>query len=281
MIRVLKPGFYTTVRDLGRMGWQQFGVPVSGAMDMRALKVANSLLGNKTEAAVLEMTMSGPKLEILESTAICISGGHMSPKLNDSTIKNDSLIEVSKGDILSFGKLVSGFRSYLAVSGGFITESVMGSRSMYPRITEQIQIKKGDELKISKNNISNKKKFSSVKIDTDYLKSNVIEVFKGPEFHQLSKAQKERLFSKDFSISKENNRMAYQLKETLDNALPSIITSLVMPGTVQLTPSGKLIILMRDCQTTGGYPRVLQLSEQAIDVLAQKFIGNSVCFKLK
>ena len=112
MLKVLKPGFYTTVQDLGRVGCQQFGVPVSGTMDMRALKVANSLLGNTDEAAVLEITMSGPKIEFLASTSICISGGNMSPKLNDSSIKNDSLISVSKGDILSFGKLVSGFSIY-------------------------------------------------------------------------------------------------------------------------------------------------------------------------
>jgi allophanate hydrolase subunit 2 len=75
--------------------------------------------------------------------------------------------------------------------------------------------------------------------------------------------------------------MAYQLVETLTNTLKPIITSLVLPGTVQLTPSGKLIVLMRDCQATGGYPRVLQLSESAINILAQKFTGNIIHFKIK
>ena len=74
--------------------------------------------------------------------------------------------------------------------------------------------------------------------------------------------------------------MAYQLKEPLENELTSIITSLVLPGTVQLTPSGKLIILMRDCQTTGGYPRILQLSEDSINRLAQKFTGDKINFIL-
>ena len=86
--------------------------------------------------------------------------------------------------------------------------------------------------------------------------------------------------SKSFTISKENNRMAYQLEETLENDLKPIITSLVMPGTVQLTPSGKLIALMRDCQTTGGYPRVLQFSEKSICILSQKSTGNKVKFRL-
>ena len=74
--------------------------------------------------------------------------------------------------------------------------------------------------------------------------------------------------------------MAYQLEETLDNSLEPIITSLVLPGTVQLTPSGKLIVLMRDCQTTGGYPRVLQLKESSINILSQKFTNAKVRFKL-
>ena len=224
--------------------------------------------------------MSGPKIEFLVSTSICISGAFMSPTLNTNPIENNSLVVVSKGDILSFGKLILGFRSYLAVSGGIQTEAVMASRSMYHGITAQDRIKKGDELPIFEHNISNKKKFSNVKIDVDYLKWSVMEVYQGPEFFQLSEVQKERLFSGSFTISKENNRMAYQLNEVLKNDLNPIIKSSVLPGTVQLTPSGKLIILMRDCQTTGGYPRVLQLSEQAVGILSQKFTGNSVCFKL-
>ena len=74
--------------------------------------------------------------------------------------------------------------------------------------------------------------------------------------------------------------MAYQLQESLENSLEPILTSGVLPGTVQLTPSGKLIILMRDCQTTGGYPRVLQLKESAINILAQKYTGQQIRFKL-
>jgi allophanate hydrolase subunit 2 len=106
----------------------------------------------------------------------------------------------------------------------------------------------------------------------------IIDVLKGPEFEMLSKTQKDALFSKPFIVSKNNNRMAYQLTETLSNNLDSIITSSVLPGTVQLTPSGKLIVLMRDCQTTGGYPRILQLKESSINVLAQKFADSEISF---
>ena len=110
---------------------------------------------------------------------------------------------------------------------------------------------------------------------------NDIEVLKGPEFELLTKKQQKQLLSNKFTISKDNNRMAYQLVEILANNIKPIITSLVLPGTVQLTPSGKLIVLMRDCQTTGGYPRVLQLKEYSIDVLSQKLAGKNIHFVLK
>ena len=94
----------------------------------------------------------------------------------------------------------------------------------------------------------------------------------------LRNEEKEALFQKEFSIDQNNNRMAIQLKEELINNLDPIITGPVLPGTVQLTPSGKLIVLMRDCQTTGGYPRVLQLSSSGMDVISQKATGGKVIF---
>ena len=107
-----------------------------------------------------------------------------------------------------------------------------------------------------------------------------MEVFKGPEFEYLTLEQQAQLFNNKLTISNLNNRMAYQFKEPLKNNLNPIITSQVLPGTVQLTPSGNLIVLMRDCQTTGGYPRILQLKETSINVLSQKMTGQTLQFKL-
>ena len=94
----------------------------------------------------------------------------------------------------------------------------------------------------------------------------------------LNDIQKEQIKNQVFTISNLNNRMGYQLKEPIKNYLTQLLTSAVLPGTVQLTPSGKLIVLMRDCQVTGGYPRILQLSRNAINVLAQKATGNNIQF---
>ena len=112
----------------------------------------------------------------------------------------------------------------------------------------------------------------------DIFNDSEISVYQGPEFNFLSKKQQEEVFKTVFTVGL-NNRMAYQLQETIQNECPSIITSAVLPGTVQLTPSGKLIVLMKDCQTTGGYPRILQLDQKSIIKLAQKHTRDHIQFK--
>ena len=281
MIKVLKAGFYSTIQDLGRIGVQQLGVPYSGVMDRKAAGFANALVGNNSHEAVLEMTMMGALLEFKASTYIAISGANMSAKLNEKPIENNKVFPVEQGDLLSFGKLLQGFRCYLAVSGGFKTETVMSSKSMYPNITKANKLFKNDEIDIEPVSDLKDVKHAKIRFDDSYLSSNTLEVYEGPEFEYLSENQRDVLLSTLFCISNDNSRMGYQLVETVQNNLKPIITGPVMPGTVQLTPSGKLIILMRDCQTTGGYPRVFQLSDNSINMLSQKYAGQNVSFKLK
>lgn len=278
MLKVLKSGFFITIQDLGRFGHRDIGVPISGAMDIESVNKANLLLENDPNDAVLEITMMGPKLEFEEATAISLSGAHLEAKLNDTPIENHQVVQVSEGDILSFGKLKGGFRTYLAVKGGFQTEKVLGSRSQYFPVTKKKRIKDGDEIPYTET-ISYQPLISEVKIEDHFL-TDELEVFKGPEFSLLTDKQLSELFSKPFTVSKANDRMAYQLNELVEWHSHSMLTSGTLPGTVQLTPAGRLIILMKDGQTTGGYPRILQLSEAAICVLAQKKSGDSLSFKL-
>src|SRR5690606_38995416 len=120
---------------------------------------------------------------------------------------------------------------------------------------------------------------SAVSFRDDYLFATKIPVYPGPEFHRLSSSLQKQLCSNVYSVDPTSNRMAIQFRENIENNLQPIITGPVIPGTVQLTPSGKLIVLMRDCQTTGGYPRVLQVSESGLNILAQKIAGDSIEFK--
>ena len=282
MVSVLKAGFYTSVQDIGRFGYQDQGVPVSGVMDSYSAKLANALLNNEMTAAVLELTMTGPTLQFHCDTAVAITGAHLSPVINEKTpLQLNTVVTIKKGDLLSFGVIKYGFRAYLAVKEGFKTPQVLGSRSMYNGITSTIRINKGDLLPINENHGLKPHLTTVVKINHNHFNSSRLAVLKGPEYDLLSQTMKELLKNKTFVVGKENNRMAYQLHdEQLRNNLDPIITSVVFPGTVQLTPAGQLIILMRDCQTTGGYPRVLQLKEMAISQMAQKYNGNRVLFQL-
>ena len=280
-IEVLSPGLFSTIQDLGRYNYRKYGVPISGAMDQLSAKIGNLILRNSEDSAVLEITQMGPKLMFYDVAKIAITGADLSPKINSELIKNDEVYFINKGDELSFGKRKTGCRAYLSVSGGFQTETVLGSKSWYEGISENSKLEKGMFLKYNdeEQNIGNTN--ASIKIKTDHITETEIEVEEGPEFYLLPSASKDILCNSFFKIDKNNNRMAIQLSEKFENELQPIITSPVIPGTVQLTPLGNLMVLMRDCQTTGGYPRVLQLTERGMNTIAQKIMGDQIkfCFK--
>ncbi len=279
MLKVLKPGFFSTIQDNGRYGLLDKGVPVSGYMDAFSASKLNKLLENEKDSAMIEVTMTGPQLKFTQPTTICIGGATVSGTINNAPILNYKLYTINSGDIVSFGKLSKGFRAYIAIKGGFQTKKVLNSRSFFQPITQFGCIKKDDEIEY-KGISSFKPKISELKIDS-HLDKKILKVFRGPEFDLLNDKQLEEIFFQKFSVSKENNRMAYQIKETIPGLNYSMLTSATQPGTIQLTPAGKLIILMKDGQTTGGYPRVLQLSENAISILAQKKYGDKISFKLE
>ncbi len=278
-IEVLQPGLFSTIQDFGRFGFQKYGVPHSGVMDRYAGKLCNLILGNEENSAVMEITMQGPQLKFSASTRVCISGADLSASLNGNPVHRNQIIEISQDDILRFGKRNSGFRAYIGIPGGFDTEKIMGSRSWYEGLTDNFRLLKGMKINYDLQDLSQIKSNSTVKTDDSYFYQSEIEVFPGPEFSFLSKEKEMILFKSEFTIAETSNRMAIQIKEPFVNDLKPIITGPVMPGSVQLTPSGNIIILARDCQTTGGYPRILQLSEKGLQVLSQKLPGEKIAFR--
>ena len=278
MIKVLKEGLFTTIQDIGRFGYKNIGVPVSGSMDQTSAKLANLLLGNDESSAVLEMTLIGPTLEFMNDTYISITGADMNPSLNKQKVLQNKPLFVNKGDILYLSHSSNGMRSYLGIKGGFNSEKKLGSKSFYRGITKREKLIKNDKIKFAKVTSSPMKMNKSIN-DFKINRKNKINVFKGPEFDLLDSNSKDIIFNTDFTIG-VNNRMGYNLVEPIENSISSIISSPVMPGTVQLTPSGRLIILCRDCQTSGGYPRVLQLDKSSMDSLSQKTIGETIKLKL-
>ena len=281
MITVLNSGIYSAVQDFGRPGFAHIGVPISGVMDSYSAKIGNQLLNNKKEDAVIEITFGGCKFKFEKDVKICVTGANFNLKIDDIEMPMNSVLEVKKGSILSFGKKVFGARTYLCVQGGIQSDEVLKSKSFYTGITENYLLTKGDQLKIDTSNSVSIATFSKIKIKENHFKTNLIVCNKGPEFESLSKEQQKQLINTIFTISNDNNRVGYRLEELFENQLKPILTSGVLPGTVQLTPSGKLIVLMRDCQVTGGYPRVLQLTEEGINNMAQKATKDSIHFVLK
>jgi len=283
MVSILKAGFYTSIQDLGRFDYLDQGVPISGVMDSYAAKLANALLNNDLSDAVLEFTMVGPKLKFHCNSFIAITGASCAPEINNIKVKLNVVIAIKENDVLSFGPCKYGFRGYLAVKSGFKSELILGSRSMYTSITSKPKLSDGDQVKINEHsNLNLANKMAIVKTQNSHFTSSVISVYKGPEYDLLSKTLKKKINSEKFVIGKAHNRMAYKLDTVqLRNKLEPIITSIVLPGTVQLTPAGQLIILMRDCQTTGGYPRIFQLTEMAISQISQKFNNDSFIFSLQ
>lgn len=275
MMKFISKGLYTTIQDEGRFGYRNIGVPSSGYMDSESAKIANLILDNPINNPLIEATLIGPTIKFQKSTFICITGADFNPILNESKISLYTPIKVSKGDILKINNSSIGSRCYISIKGDIIVDKVLGSKSFYSQISDSSVIERGDEFLFEANDIN----LTYKSIHQKFRLNKNIKVFKGPEFSCLDEKSVNKLINQEFSIG-INNRMAYNLNEKIKTGVSSIISAGVIPGTVQLTPSGQLIILHRDCQTTGGYPRILQLNEKSLNNLAQLRTGDKIKFEL-
>lgn len=281
---VKRPGLCTTIQDRGRVGYQSYGIPPSGVMDRYSYLFANRLLNNSDDEAVLEATLSGPELEFESDTAIAITGGDLSPKLNGRSIAMWRTIEVNQGDILSFEGNRSGSRAYIAFLDGIDTLEVMGSRSTYTRGNIGRSLKMGDriELKTTARDIDTVTgRFVSPKYIPEYRKNIELRVIMGPQSYKFTDRGIETFLNSEFICSKENDRMGYRLRgarvETVDGS--DIISDGVALGAIQITNEGDPIIMMTDRQTVGGYAKIACVISRDIPLLAQAKVGDRITFK--
>ncbi|EOZ98703.1 Allophanate hydrolase 2 subunit 2 [Indibacter alkaliphilus LW1] len=271
----------SSIQDLGRFGLAQFGVPYSGAMDRYAVAQVNFILRNPKDAAVLEMTGIGPEMVFESETRIVFAGAEVEALLNGKGIKYGQVIEIQPDDHLVVKKIKKGQWAYMGIQGGFESETIAGSKSWYGSITPRTKITKGDSVcYLSEENRFYPPVETKAKIRSDWFRNSKIQVYPGPEWELLPKLLHNRILNKSFTISDMINRMAYQLEEVIAHDMEPILTSPVYPGTIQLTPSGKLIVLMRDAQVTGGYPRILQVENASLNVLTQKRTGEKITFNI-
>ncbi len=279
MIKILSTGFYSSIQDAGRFGSRHLGVPVSGCMDLYSFNLANALLNNPSDCSVIESTFIGPTIKFLSSTYIAITGAQCHLLLNSKSIPINTVIKICKGDILQMGKIIHGCRNYLSIIDGFDCERILDSQSQYNGLTSSSILQKNQIIVINQTNRVIKNR-TTVKFNQNIFTHKNLIAFKGPEFYLLTDELKHKVFSINFNITSQSNRMAYLFKHGISHGINDIITSSVQPGTVQLTPSGIIIVLMRDAQTTGGYARILQLPEQSISQLAQLPFQKKIKFCL-
>ena len=278
-LEILRTNPGASIQDKGRIGLGKWGIPISGVMDSLSYDWINHLLKNNSQAAIIEISQPGFKCRFDSYTSIGLAGAKAEVKKNGKLISS-SIIKIEANDELEIGKFLKGNILYLGVNQGFQTEEILGSRSFYPKITFSKMLSKGNKIPFFKNASDGKEASSSVKINTSWFDSEELEVYEGPDFKELPMASQKKLLESRFTLSNLANRMAFQLEELLANSISERITSPVYPGTVQLTSGGKLLILMRDAQVTGGYPRIFQLSEKSIAHLAQKKTGQKIRFCL-
>lgn len=303
-VEVLKPGMLTTVQDLGRSGYQKYGVIKSGAMDTVALRIANMLVGNKEHEAALEMTLFGASLLFQQDALISLTGGDMSPTINGKSVHTYRSIYVQEGSILKIGQAKRGCRVYLAIAGGIKVSEVMHSYSTYLRAGiggyGGRALQKNDIIYLKKMNNYNEEIWKRVRQESKVkgrfqesswtvhpeLKSELtadasLRVFVGNEYDWFTDASKHILFSKSFSISTESDRMGYRLEgEPLElSNRKELLSAAVTFGTVQVPADGMPIILMADRQTTGGYAKIAQIASVDLQVAAQLKPGDSITFK--
>lgn len=273
MIEIKKPGLYTSIQDKGRYLCSHLGVPTSGAMDSITASDANKMLDNNLKCSVLECTIIGPEIVFHKPTVIVITGAVIQPFINGRPSYINKVLKIDAGDTISFGKIVKGARFYIAIRGGFKGPEILNSQSVC--ITSSILgiVKKGDQIEYTE--------YDGYFEQPSLLLRNVgnkrISVQKGPEYKLIEKTNPniKNIFQSLLVIRQESNRMAYRVNHNMNlNHNISIISSATIPGTVQLTPAGDLIFLMPDAQTTGGYPRILQLTEIGICDLAQMKAGE-------
>ena len=285
-IRILKAGMLTTVQDLGRNGYQSQGFSVAGVMDVRSFKIANLLLDNPENEAVLEFTLIGPTLEFTSATIIAITGGDFQPTINGEPAPMYTAIYMNKGDILKFGSARTGSRGYIAFSSYLDIPVVMGSRCT--NLKSQIGGFKGRKLQADDYIGFRIKRrylpfFLSRKLEPENFDQDnaTLRVVMGPQDSKFSKQGIETFLTSEYTVTSEFDRMGCRLdgnyiapKETSD-----IISDGIAFGSIQVPAHGKPIILLADRQTTGGYAKIATVASVDIPKLVQRKTDHKIRFE--
>ena len=281
---IVQAGALSLLQDLGRYGYQDVGVTPGGAMDTHAFHWANKLLNNSANAAQIEITMGPFKACFKQSTSFALCGADVVATLNGNKIKPWSSWQAKAGDILEIGYPKQGLRSYLAVSGGFSSPKTFGSISTVIRNKLGGLNKKGSKLvngdtlpfiaqvqpysrKVPQQFIPEYKSIINIGVLTTY------------QFDQFSEEAQKTFFNELYTVTSEIDRMGYRLKgKPIEFAEQSFVSEGIALGAIQIPANGQPIILMRDRQTIGGYPKMGCVCNRDLNILAQATPGTKIRF---
>ena len=287
---VTRAGFLTSVQDLGRTGFRQFGVSTSGALDSFALRVANLLVGNDEGAAGLEITLGGLQLRFEDERIVAWCGGEFDVQIGSRALPAGHVAHLQAGDELKFGRAQIGCRCWLAISGGIDVPVVLGSRSTDLRANfgglEGRTLRDGDVIPLSKwpGSPTPATAISSWSAPHDWVsparRGPILRFIRGIDWERFNASTLQRFTSEAFTVSPDSDRMGVRFDgpELKREDETDLISEAVAPGTIQVPPSGKPILLLGDCQTIGGYPKIAHVITVDLGIAAQLRAGDGVRF---
>lgn len=299
MLKVLKPGLLTTVQDLGRPGYQQYGIVVGGALDGFAARTANLCVGNDDNAALLEMAQNGPELVFDHDVLVAWTGGDFDARVGSQTLPRDRAVRVAAGETLNFWPGKTGLRAWMAVAGGIDVPLVMGSRTTYRRAGigghQGRPLIAGDALKLFEPSPWAKQVLASLQASGQRAvawtvrpetmgrpaKPGVVRALRGPECDWFTPDAQRTFFSAPWKATNEADRMGVRLTGPVlaRRKEDEMISSAVNAGTVQVPPAGHPIVLLPSRQSIGGYPRIASVISVDLGRLTQVRPGDEVKFE--
>jgi len=288
---VTRAGFLTSVQDLGRTGFRQFGVSTSGALDSFALRVANLLVGNDEDAAGLEITLGGLQLRFEDERIVAWCGGEFDVQIGSWALPVGHVAHLQAGDELKFGRAQIGCRCWLAISGGIDVPVVLGSRSTDLRANfgglEGRRLRDGDQLSLGEFRQSETAAAAGISSWTaphDWAspasRHPSLRFIRGVNWNRFNDVTIQRFTQHEFTVSPDSDRMGVRFdgSELKREDETDLISEAVAPGTIQVPPSGKPILLLGDCQTIGGYPKIAHVITVDLAIAAQLRAGDGVRF---
>jgi antagonist of KipI len=293
----LRAGFLTSVQDLGRTGFRQFGVSLGGALDAHALRVANLLVGNNETDAGLEVTFGGLQLRFADERLVAWCGGDFDIRSGSTSLPAGHPVLLEADEELKISSPKIGCRAWLAISGGIDVPAPLGSRSTDLRANfggiSGCALRDGDIVPLGETS-------QIARILSDSLRDEqiaqwsashdwaspakrepILRFVRGADWNRFNDVTLQRFTSQTFIVSPDSDRMGARLDGPELKRIEDVdlISEAVAPGTIQVPPSGKPIVLLGDCQTIGGYPKIAHVITVDLPVAAQLRAGDKVRFQ--